>query len=67
MAEQASESCKKLTCLLRPHSHYIDKIYTVLRSPLILIFKQQDIEFHIDQSTCDDDHKTFVLTVSVEV
>ena len=22
----ASDSCKKLTCLLRPHSHYIDKI-----------------------------------------
>ena len=47
-AELASESCKKRTCLLRPHSHYIDKIQcTVLRSPSILIFKQQDIEYHI--------------------
>jgi hypothetical protein len=45
MAELASESCKKRTCLLRPHSHYIDQIQcTVLRSPSILIFKQQEIQ-----------------------
>ena len=25
----ASDSCKKLTCLLRPHSHYIDKILSL--------------------------------------
>ena len=35
----ASESCKKLTCLLRPHSHYIvDRIILSFRKPFLSFY-----------------------------